>query len=377
MKLPKLSLYIHIPWCLKKCPYCDFYSQSIKKRIPEKKYIKNLILDLEKDLKFAQSRKIYSIFIGGGTPNLIQPKYIKILIKEIKKRTIFSKNIEITLESNPESINKNFFFKYKLAGINRISLGIQSFNEKILKNIQRKYSYENLIKKIKIIKKINFKNINFDLMYGLPNQKLKHIKFDINTAISLKPSHISWYQLCIEKNTPFYKNTPILPKENKINIMQKNGKKILKKNKFYQYEISSYSKKNNQCKHNINYWKYGDYIGIGCGSHGKITLSNKKIIRTYKNKNIYEFLNGKHIKKISFINKEDRLLEFFMNNFRLNKPCSRKNFKNFTGINEKYIKKEISKAIQKKYIIQKKKYWKTTKLGKLFLNNLLEIFIKK
>ncbi|NIG99415.1 MAG: radical SAM family heme chaperone HemW [Buchnera aphidicola (Periphyllus acericola)] len=377
MKFPKLGLYIHIPWCIRKCPYCDFYSVSIKKKkIPQKKYIKHLILDLKNDIKYIKFRKINTIFIGGGTPNLIKPKYIKYLIKNIKKIVQFSKKIEITFESNPNSINKLSYLKYKLSGINRISLGLQSFNEKILNNINRKYSYKKLIKKIKIVKSINFKKINFDLMYGLPGQKKKYIIKDLKKAISFKPSHISWYQLSIEKNTKFYKNTPILPKEKKIEKMYKIGKKILKKNNFFQYEISSYSNHKNKCKHNLNYWKYGDYLGIGCGAHGKITLKNKKIIRTVKKKNIHEFLNGKYIEKIYFVKKKNKPLEFFMNNFRLNQKCSKKNFIKKTGLKEKYIQKEILYAIKKKYIIQKKKYWKTTKLGKLFLNNLLEIFVK-
>ncbi|NIH41316.1 MAG: radical SAM family heme chaperone HemW [Buchnera aphidicola (Periphyllus aceris)] len=377
MKFPKLGLYIHIPWCIRKCPYCDFYSSSIKqKKIPQKKYIKHLILDLKNDIKYIKSRKINTIFIGGGTPNLIKPKYIKYLIKNIKKIVKFSKKIEITFESNPNSINKLSYLKYKSSGINRISLGLQSFNEKILNNINRKYSYKKLIKKIKIVKSINFKKINFDLMYGLPGQKKKHIIKDLKKAISFKPSHISWYQLSIEKNTKFYKNTPILPKEKKIEKMHQIGKKILKTHNFFQYEISSYSNKKNKCKHNLNYWKYGDYLGIGCGAHGKITLKNEKILRTSKKKNIHEFLNGKYIEKIYFVKKKNKPLEFFINNFRLNQKCLKKNFTKKTGLTEKYIKKEILYAIKKKYIIQKKKYWKTTKLGKLFLNNLLEIFVK-
>ncbi|WP_343183516.1 radical SAM family heme chaperone HemW [Buchnera aphidicola] len=376
MKFKKLSLYVHIPWCERKCPYCDFYSKSIKTVIPEKKYIKNLILDFKNDIKFVKNRKLNSIFFGGGTPNLIQPKYIKYFIKKIKKIIQFSKKIEITLESNPNFIKKNSFFKYKLAGINRLSLGIQSFNEKILNQIKRKYSYKKLIKTIKIIKNTNFNQINFDLIYGLPNQNLKDIIFDLNSAISFKPSHISWYQLSIEKNTPFYNNKPNLPTEKTIEIMQKIGQKILKKNNFYQYEISSYAQSKNQCKHNLNYWKYGDYLGIGCGAHGKITLKNKKIIRTYKNKNIFEFLNGKYLEKKIFIKKKNRPLEFFINNFRLNQPCLKKNFKIFTGLKKKFINKEILYAIKKKYIIETKKFWKTTYLGKQFLNNLLEIFVK-
>jgi oxygen-independent coproporphyrinogen-3 oxidase len=374
---PHLSLYIHIPWCLKKCPYCDFYSKTIKKKnIPEKKYIKHLLLDFKNDLKLINSRKICSIFIGGGTPNLIHPNSIKYLIEEIKKQINFSKNIEITLESNPKSVHENVFFKYKESGINRLSLGIQSFNEKLLKKINRQYSLQELLNTIQYIKKINFKSINFDLMYGLPSQTVQESFQDLLYAIKYKPSHISWYQLSVEKNTLFDKKKIILPDEKKIISMFNKGKKFLKRNKYFQYEISSYAKKRKKCKHNLNYWNFGDYIGIGCGAHGKITLKNNKIIRTVKNKNINKFLSGNYIKKKIYIKKKDLAFEFFLNMFRLNKPCPKKQFKKYTGLQIKEIEKNIHKAIKKKYIIENHDSWKTTKKGKIFLNNLLQIFIK-
>ncbi|MCW5197459.1 radical SAM family heme chaperone HemW [Buchnera aphidicola (Chaitophorus viminalis)] len=376
MKLPSISIYIHIPWCLKKCPYCDFYSKTINiENIPSKKYIKNLLLDLKKNINFIKSRKIHSIFIGGGTPNLIHPKYIKFLIQEIKKIVSFSKNIEITLEANPKSVQEEVFFEYKEIGVNRLSLGIQSFNEKILKNIQRNYTFLELIKTIHMIKKINFYSLNFDLIFGLPQQTLKEFLSDLTYAINFKPQHISLYQLSIERNTLFYKKTPILPKEQDTFQMFNKSSKILNKYNYLKYEISSYSKLKYQCQHNLNYWKFGDYLGIGCGAHSKITLKTNKIIRIIKNKNISEYMNGHYIKKKYFIKKKHIPLEFFMNNFRLYKPCLRKNFIKYTGLKENIIKKPIEIAIKKKYLIQNKKYWITTDIGKLFLNNLLELFI--
>ncbi|CAL4324489.1 Heme chaperone HemW [Buchnera aphidicola (Sipha maydis)] len=375
MKIP-LSLYIHIPWCLTKCPYCDFYSKSTKKKIPEKKYITNLLLDLQNDIKLINSRKIRSIFIGGGTPNLIHPKYIKYLIQEIKKKIFFAKNIEITLEANPKSIHENVFFQYKEAGVNRLSLGIQSFHETLLKKIHRKYSFIELIKTIKYIRKKKFTNINFDLMYGLPQQTIQESLQDLLYAIKYNPSHISWYQLSIEKNTPFSTKKIILPHEKKILLMEKKGKKILKKNKFVQYEISSYTKNKKKCQHNLNYWNFGDYLGIGCGAHGKITLKNRKILRTIKNKNINKFLNGEYIQKQYIVKKKNIAFEFFLNNFRLHAPCFKKKFTQYTGLKIESIKSNIYKAIKKKYIIENNDSWETTNQGKCFLNNLLQIFLE-
>lgn len=376
MKLPLLSLYIHIPWCLSKCPYCDFYSKKINiKNIPQKKYIQHLLLDLKKNIYLIKSRHIHSIFIGGGTPNLIHPKYILFLIQEIKKLIPFSKNIEITLESNPKSVHEEVFFEYKEAGINRLSLGIQSFNEKVLNTIKRKYTFKELIDTINIIKKINFNVLNFDLIFGLPQQTFKNFMSDLKYIKNFKPEHISLYQLSIEPNTIFYKQTPVLPKETEILKMHFKSVKILKKYHYLKYEISSYSKPNYQCKHNLNYWKFGDYLGIGCGAHSKITLKKKKIIRIIKNKNVYEFMNGNYIEKKYILKKKNIPLEFFMNNFRLYQPCLRKNFKKYTGLSENFINKPINQAIKKKYITQNKKFWITTHKGKLFLNNLLELFI--
>lgn len=376
MKFPLLSLYIHIPWCLTKCPYCDFYSKTIDiKNIPAKKYIKYLLKDFKNSIYLIKSRKIHSIFIGGGTPNLINPKHIGFLIQEIKKKIPFSKNIEITLESNPKSIHEEVFFEYKEVGINRLSLGIQSFNEKILNNIKRHYSFKELINTINTIKKINFNSLNFDLIFGLPHQTFENFLFDLKHAISFNPQHISLYQLSIEPNTIFYKNTPILPQEKEIFKMHTQSKKILKKYNYLKYEISSYAKENYQCIHNLNYWKFGDYLGIGCGAHSKITLKKNQIIRIIKNKNINQFMKKKYIEKKFYLKKKNIPLEFFMNNFRLYQPCLRKNFQKYTGIHENFIKKSIEKAIQKNYLIQNKKYWTTTSQGKLFLNNLLELFI--
>ncbi|WP_295164068.1 radical SAM family heme chaperone HemW [uncultured Buchnera sp.] len=373
-KLPSISLYIHIPWCLKKCGYCDFYSYVSKSTIPEKKYIEHLLKDLEKDLNLINGRKINSIFIGGGTPSLLKSSSIENLIKEIKKRINISNTTEITIESNPTTLEYKRFLNYKKSGINRFSIGIQTFNSDLLKKIERTYNKEEAILAIEEINKIN-KNFNLDIMYGLPNQSLNDVLSDLKYAVKHNPKHISWYQLTIEPNTPFYMKKLNLPNENMIFKMLIQGDKFLKKSGYKKYEISSYAKINYECQHNLNYWNFGDYIGIGCSAHGKITQKNGDIIRTIKNKNLNDFINGKYLKCKNIILKKEKPFEYFMNTFRLYKPVLKKQFQERTNIDPIYIKEKIEKAIKKGYIKDKIDSWNTTKKGKIFLNSLLKIFL--
>lgn len=373
-KLPPISLYIHIPWCLKKCGYCDFYSYVSRKPIPEKEYINHLLKDLEKDLILINQRKIESIFIGGGTPSLLKERSIKKLLQEIKNIANISNTAEITIEANPTTLENKRFLNYKNSGINRFSLGIQTFQSKLLKKIERTYNKKEAILAIKKIRKIN-KNFNLDIMYGLPNQTLDDALLDLKKAVKYNPTHISWYQLTIEPNTVFYKKKLTLPNENIIFKMLMQGDEFLKKSGYKKYEISSYSKLHYECKHNLNYWNFGDYIGIGCSAHGKITQENGEIIRTVKNNNINDFINGKYLKYKNIILKKDKPFEYFMNAFRLYKPIYKKIFQERTNIDENYIKKNIEKAIEKRYIIEKINFWETTKKGKMFLNSLLKIFL--
>ncbi|QCI21823.1 radical SAM family heme chaperone HemW [Buchnera aphidicola (Hyadaphis tataricae)] len=373
-QLDTISLYIHIPWCLKKCGYCDFYSYVSKEKIPEEQYIEHLLKDFEKDLHLIHHKNIKTIFIGGGTPSLLKSSSIKKLINGIKKRAVISKNTEISIEANPTTIESKRFLNYQMAGINRFSLGIQTFNEAGLKKIERTYNKKEAIQSIKILKQVN-NNINIDLMYGLPNQSLEEALLDLQCAIQWNPNHISWYQFTLEPNTIFYSKKIITPHEDLIFKMFTQGDKLLKKSGYKKYEISSYAKFNKQCKHNLNYWHYGDYIGLGCGAHGKITQKNGKIIRTLKNKNINCFLNGNYLHSINMVSKKDKIFEYFMNVFRLYEPVFKQHFTKKTNIEITKIEKDIQIAIKKGFLIDYLDYWKTTKQGKLFLNSLLKIFL--
>ncbi|CAL4324215.1 radical SAM family heme chaperone HemW [Buchnera aphidicola] len=376
--VPPLSLYIHIPWCIKKCSYCDFNTYKFKKKISEQiQYIKMLIQDLKNDVKLVHQKHIQTIFIGGGTPNLINHHLLRYLICKIKKIIPIKKGSEITIEINPDYITIKDILKYIKIGINRISIGIQSFQNQFLNILGRTHSKNQIITLLYQIKKNNNINFNIDLMYGLPLQSTQDCILDLKTAIKIQPNHISWYQLNIEKNTIFYYQKPKLPTENTIWNMYHNGDKLLKKNHYCRYEISSYSKKNFFCAHNLNYWNFGDYIGIGCGSHGKITNINGQIIRTIKKKRIYEYCNQqyKYIEKKNIIKNSEKPVEYFMNVLRLLKPIKKKSFCLHTNLNLSYIKKSIEKAIKKKYIIEKKKYWFISEKGQNLLNNLIECFI--
>ncbi|QJC38199.1 radical SAM family heme chaperone HemW [Enterobacteriaceae endosymbiont of Donacia marginata] len=374
------SLYIHIPWCLKKCPYCDFYSTIfIKKNTKiQEQYINSLLLDLEKTLFFIK-KKIYikSIFLGGGTPSLLNEKLILLLLNKIKKKIHVLKSVEITIEINPSSISEKKIQSYINSGINRFSIGIQSFNNQSLKILGRLHNNEDAINAINILIKNNISNFNLDIIYGIPGQSLKNSYDDLYQAISFNPSHISWYQLTFEKNTIFDKFKPKnILNDDLLWKMFLQGKKTLFKHKYLQYEISSFVKKKKFiCKHNLNYWYFGNYLGIGCNSHSKITLLDNKIIRIIKNKNIRQYINGDFFYSIKTITHKEIIFEFFLNRLRLYKKISKKEFIKITGINTISIIFLIKKALKLDYLKENNDYWFITNKGHLYLNNLLEIFI--
>ena len=278
LELPPLSLYIHIPWCIKKCPYCDFNSHELQTSLPEAEYVEALCQDFDRDFEFCGDRPIHSIFIGGGTPSLFQAKSFDSLLQHIQSKTALSDKLEITLEANPGTAEARKFSDYFSAGINRLSLGIQSFDNKQLQNLGRIHSSDESRKAIQFARAAGFDNYNLDLMHGLPGQTLESAMSDLQSAIDFEPRHISWYQLTIEPNTVFYTRPPILPTEPVLNEVEEAGIVLLKQNSFQRYEVSAYSQSNSQSQHNLNYWEFGDYLGIGAGAHGKITMPDSNAI---------------------------------------------------------------------------------------------------
>ena len=373
LELPPLALYIHYPWCVKKCPYCDFNSHegSIHNG-----YIKALLKDLDDDLKFIQNRKIHSIFIGGGTPSLMSVEDAYELFDGLNERLLISKNIEITLEANPGTFEVEKFAEFRKAGINRLSVGVQSFKDNQLKFLGRIHSGGDALRAISEAKKVGFDNLNIDLMYGLKDQTIDMCLEDVMQAIALKPSHISFYQLTLEPNTLFAKYPPKLPIDEKIWNMGEQAAILLNHNGFRQYEVSAYSERPSE--HNINYWKFGDYIGIGAGAHGKITdVESQQIFRTLKPKSPKDYLSKMQAGvDISTKKEVDNVtFEFMLNSLRLKGGFSSSLFESRTGLLIKSLSSELKRAENLGLLESKNNWIKPTSKGFNFLNELQEIFL--
>ena len=376
---PPLSLYIHIPWCVQKCPYCDFNSHSLKTAVDENAYITALINDLTFELPQVWGRRLSSIFIGGGTPSLFSAQAIDQLLSQVRALMPFAGDIEITLEANPGTAEANKFSDFRKAGINRLSIGVQSFNDPSLLVLGRIHDASQALNAIDMAHKAGFERINIDLMHGLPNQSPDAATKDLQQAINTGASHISWYQLTLEPNTAFYQSPPQLPDDDNLADIQEAGESLLNSNRFEQYEVSAFAQHNNlRSQHNLNYWQFGDYLGIGAGAHGKITLPNEQHIkRISKRRHPKDYLNPKK----NFIDKEkvialDELpLEFMMNALRLKEGVPSNTFFQRTGIPLSAINQPLETARQKGLMSNQPEQLKTTTLGQRYLNELLEIFM--
>ncbi|NVO61564.1 radical SAM family heme chaperone HemW [Photobacterium damselae] len=379
---PPLSLYVHIPWCVQKCPYCDFNSHALKAELPELDYIDALLDDLSTDLLAYHlehgERKLHSIFIGGGTPSLISPEEIARLLQGIEARIPFSDDIEITMEANPGTVEAGRFQAYQQAGVNRISIGIQSFQDEKLKRLGRIHGAQEAITAAKLAAEAGLNSFNIDLMHGLPDQSINDALADLAQAIGLNPPHLSWYQLTIEPNTLFYSQPPTLPDDDDLWDIFEQGHKMLTDAGYVQYEISGYSKPGKQCQHNLNYWRFGDYLGIGCGSHGKISFDDGRIVRTVKVKHPRGYLNPEkaYLDQETVVANDERPFEFFMNRFRLLEACPKQDFVARTGLPLTHIQGAIDWALAQNYLTESDTHWQITEHGKLFLNDLLAAFVE-
>ncbi|MGR5144323.1 radical SAM family heme chaperone HemW [Photobacterium sp. DNB23_23_1] len=380
---PPLSLYIHIPWCVQKCPYCDFNSHALKADIPELDYIDALIEDLDTDLaKYdlnRQARELHSIFIGGGTPSLISAPEIGRLLDAVKQRIPFSKDIEITMEANPGTVEAGRFNAYRAVGVNRISIGIQSFQDEKLKRLGRIHGSKEAITAAGLAKEAGLDSFNIDLMHGLPDQSIDDALSDLKQAIALQPPHLSWYQLTIEPNTLFYSKPPVLPDDDDLWDIFEQGHQLLAEAGYVQYEISGYSKPDYQCRHNLNYWRFGDYLGIGCGAHGKLSFADGTITRTVKVKHPRGYLNPAkpYLDQENQVAAGERPFEFFMNRFRLLEACPKQDYVDRTGLPLSSIERPINWALEQNYLEDKGEQWQITEHGKLFLNDLLAAFVEE
>lgn len=378
--LPPLALYIHFPWCVQKCPYCDFNSHELKSTLDEKKYIHALISDLDQELPLFWGRSISTIFMGGGTPSLFSPESIDELLSALRARLTFAPGIEITMEANPGTVDFEKFKEFNATGINRLSIGIQSFSDEKLKSLGRIHGRKEAIRAAELAHDAGFNSFNLDLMYGLPNQSLQQAIDDIETAIALEPKHLSHYQLTIEPNTFFHHQPPVTPDDDKLWAMQLACQTSLAKNNYIQYEISAYAKDDYQAKHNLNYWQFGDYLGIGAGAHGKLTnAAEQTIARSWKVKQPQDYLNNaetnKRISGQKILTREDASFEFMMNVLRLNNGFETELFQQHVGLPVSTVEKALKQAEDKDWISWDLKRIKPTDTGRQYLNNLLELFM--
>ena len=380
--LPPLALYIHFPWCEKKCPYCDFNSHQVKDGVQgfdEERYIKALITDLETELPRIWGRQVHSIFIGGGTPSLLSPTGMNDLLSAIRARVNLEPGAEITMEANPGSVEADKFAAFAKSGINRVSLGIQSFQDEQLKALGRIHNGEEAKQAIAIAVE-NFKSVNIDLMYGLPNQSLAAAKADIETALSFKTPHLSLYNLTLEPNTYFANFPPKLPSEDEIDAIFEQNLELLTAAGYKRYEVSAYAKKDQECKHNLNYWRFGDYIGIGAGAHGKISFPDK-VTRQVRERHPETYMQAMESKGNALIESrevsaKDLPFEFMLNTLRLTDGVETKTFSERTGLPLQVISKGLEEASKKGLLDDNPSALKATDLGLRYLNNLQEMFLE-
>ncbi|MGG5214530.1 radical SAM family heme chaperone HemW [Rahnella variigena] len=374
-KLPPLSLYIHIPWCVQKCPYCDFNSHALKGEVPHDDYVAHLLADLDADLHLVGGRSVGTIFIGGGTPSLLSSEAMQNLLDGVRARLPLDAHAEITMEANPGTVEADRFSGYQRAGVNRISIGVQSFDAQKLERLGRIHGPEEAKRAAHLATGLNLRSFNLDLMHGLPDQTLEEALDDLRQAIALNPPHLSWYQLTIEPNTMYASRPPKLPDDDALWDIFEQGDQLLTAAGYQQYETSAYAKPGYQCQHNLNYWRFGDYLGIGCGAHGKLTQPDGQILRTVKTKHPRGYMQGRYMDKQHPVETEDLPFEFFMNRFRLLEAAPREEFGLYTGLDESVIRAQLDEAIAKEYLVETDTHWQITSKGKLFLNSLLELFL--
>jgi putative oxygen-independent coproporphyrinogen III oxidase len=374
---PPLSLYIHIPWCVRKCPYCDFNSHEVREEIPEQEYTRALIDDLEQDLPSVWGRTIETVFIGGGTPSLFSPDAISQLLSDIRARIPLKPGAEITLEANPGTVDQGHFEGFREAGINRLSIGVQSFQADLLRKIGRIHDDREARLAIDAAHHAGFDNINLDLMFGLPGQTTGQALADLQTAMELQPAHISWYELTIEPNTWFHRHPPEQPDDNLLLTMQETGRELLEKGGYTRYEVSAFSLAGKHCRHNLNYWQFGDYLGIGAGAHAKITdAASNTILRTSKVKHPRAYLenaqSSQRIGATTTLTQDDVTLEFAINALRLDHGFSITDFTSATGLPYPVIEETVNRLVEDGLLSFDSALIRTTIQGQRYLNELLQ-----
>ncbi len=380
LTLPPLSLYIHFPWCVAKCPYCDFNSHALSGPLPEEAYIDALLADLELELPRVWGRVVHSVFLGGGTPSLFPATAMDRLLSGVRALLSLAPDAEITMEANPGTVEHDRFEDYRTAGINRISLGIQSFHDHHLKTLGRIHGGAEAIQAIEAVRAAGFDNFNLDLMWALPGQTLAEALADVDQALAFSPSHLSHYHLTIEPNTVFAARPPRLPDEDAAWDIQEACGKQLADAGFSQYEVSAWARPGAISRHNLNYWRFGDYIGIGAGAHGKITLpAEERIVRTRRKSHPRPYLKG--LDDSSFIAEEttvapaDRAFEYFLNHLRLSERIDLAEFSALTGLEPRTVTQPLKRALDLGLLERAGAHYRVNEQGKRYLNDLQALFL--
>lgn len=377
--LPPLSLYIHIPWCVRKCPYCDFNSHEARGTFPEKEYVAALIRDLEMALPLIWGRKVYTVFFGGGTPSLLSGESVEQIISSVRMLLPLALDAEITLEANPGTVEAVRFADYRGAGVNRLSMGIQSFNDTHLQALGRIHSADEARRAIAIAQQ-HFDNLNLDLMYALPKQTLEQALQDVQTALSFAPQHLSCYHLTLEPNTLFHRNPPSLPDDDASSDMQQHIEELLATHGYQHYETSAFAQPKRRSKHNLNYWKFGDYLGIGAGAHSKLSFPDKVIRQArYKQPQAYmqQVAKDAPIQTENQVGHDELGFEFMMNALRLNEGFDSVLFQERTSLPLLTIQRELAEAEKRGLLTRNHQRIAPTQMGQRFLNDLLEMFLKQ
>ena len=375
--LPPLSLYVHLPWCIKKCPYCDFNSHEVAVEMPEQRYIDALIADLESSLPLIWGRTVHSIFIGGGTPSLFSPKAIDRLLADIRARLRLTPDCEITLEANPGTFEKDRFRAFRSAGVTRLSIGVQSFNDAHLKALGRVHDGAQAIAAVEEAA-LAFDTFNLDIMYALPGQTMASLELDISQALALGPPHISIYHLTIEANTYFAKFPPVIPEEDEAYAMLDKITEITEGAGLQRYEVSAYAKAGHRCFHNLNYWQFGDYLGIGAGAHSKLSFAHRVVRQVrFREPKLYmdKALEGRAVTQETEVSRAELPFEFMLNALRLKEGFKLQDFVEKTGLPFTAIAQGLEEAERKGLIERDFVRVKPTERGFDFLNDLQSLFL--
>jgi len=373
------GLYIHVPWCIKKCPYCDFNSHKSPEHLPEKEYLKALERDALVEAKRFESRPISSIFIGGGTPSLLSGQAVEQLLVMVNTHFSLEPDCEVTLEANPGAVERERFKAYRSAGINRISLGAQSFDDEALKQLGRVHGSADIERAIDAIANANIPRWNIDLMHGLPGQTVESAIEDLRRALSFSPKHLSWYQLTIETNTAFYSHPPTLPDEDRLADIQDEGHALLLSEGLNQYEVSAYASNNERSRHNVNYWQFGDYAALGAGAHGKLSQAADQQLQVSRHWRIRQpdsFMAAvDSIAGQRMVDGNDLTFEFMLNAMRLTEGFQPQLFVERTGLSLTSIESTLARLFRKELIEETQGFVRATELGRRYLNDLINEFI--